>query len=184
MWPLTLYVETRLPTWNHGIVSEYKHISLSEISDNSSLSELMELTVLDDRSSLLVIDSWGYCISHTSPSEGASLNEACGIRFLVDARCLVLQIVFDALDRKRTALEDESSWLNQNEADDLILVILAEALDARVALDHLALAVEANHLRSATSLWGFFIAHATDVWLRITGVQVVTFVLTLGLLLV
>ena len=101
-----------MPAGNHRVVSEDEDVSLGEVCDYSSLSELMELAVLDYRGALLVVNSGRDGISHTSTPKGAPLDKTGGVRLLVDARSLVLQIVFDALDREGTALEDESSRLD------------------------------------------------------------------------
>jgi hypothetical protein len=71
---------------------------------------------------------------------------------LINAWSFVLQIVFDAFNRKGATLKNESSRLNKDKANNLILVVLAEAFDAWMAFDNFTLAIQADHLRSTSSL--------------------------------
>jgi hypothetical protein len=57
MRSLPLYVETSLSARNHGIVSEDEYIPLGEVCDHSTFSKLMELAVLNDGRSLLVVNT-------------------------------------------------------------------------------------------------------------------------------
>ena len=141
MGPLSLDVESSLSTRHHSVISKDKHIPLGKISDHSTLSELMELAVLNNWGSLLVVDTWSDGVPHASSPEWASLDKTSSVRLLINARSLVLQIVFDALDWEGATLKDQSSRLDQNQANDLILVVLAEAFDARVIFYNLSIAV-------------------------------------------
>jgi hypothetical protein len=60
---------------------------------------------------------------------------------------------------------------------------LAEAFDAWMAFDNFTLAIQADHLRSTSSLWSFFSSHSTYVRLRVSWVKIITFILALRLLL-
>jgi hypothetical protein len=89
MWFLSLDVEACSTTRDHSVVSEDEDISLREVGDHTALTELVELAVLNDWGALIVVDARGYGVLHASTAEWASLDEAGGIWFLVDAGSLV-----------------------------------------------------------------------------------------------
>ena len=93
----------------------------------------MKLTFLNKAVTLLVINSGSFSLVGSTTSEGASLDEGRSVRHLINASTLVNEgVFFDAFDGEWTSLQIQNTRLDQDDAHDLIRVILAEIFDTIV----------------------------------------------------